>query len=245
VEESAPLGTSSAQYLNLNCVYPGPLTTQVHGHQSLFLSKFSHSFEEVSAQHSLSQSSLDFLPHTFQQPPPDLGLNISVPEDIQGLDPVRFPGPVFQPLPSHSGTARASPTSSSHISGDAPEGKREINPLRPTSIICSTCKGSFPTALRHNCRAVSTCTGCKQSFKHLKDLKRHQGLGGSAASCHALKGNTVPSTHFTCTCGKKPFPRKDSLRRHMDCQNSRESSQRHRCKACDNCRCCCQPGRSK
>jgi hypothetical protein len=252
VEKSVSLGTSNAEYLNLNCVYPGPLATQVHEPQSLFLSEISHPFEEVSAEHSLSQSSLDFLPHKLQQPPPDLGLNISASEDVQGLDPLRFPVPVFQLSPGHSGTARASPISSSHISGDAPDGKREINSLRPTSIICSTCKSSFRNATRysrhmslHNCRAVSTCTSCKQSFKHLKDLKRHQGLDGSTASCHALKGNTLPSTHFACTCGRKSYSRKDSLRRHMACLNSRESSQRHRCKACDSCRCYCQPGRSK
>ncbi|KAF1940319.1 hypothetical protein EJ02DRAFT_232090 [Clathrospora elynae] len=85
----------------------------------------------------------------------------------------------------------------------------------------------------------STCNACGRTFKHPKDLKRHQGQRGSTSSCPALRTQSSQLKPFACSCDERSYTQKDSLQRHMDRENVKEGGLRHKCKNCQHCRCRC------
>lgn len=111
-------------------------------------------------------------------------------------------------------------------------------------FVCSYCKTSFTSNSRYkqhenqrSCRAQFSCHDCGRKFRHQKDLHRHLGSKDAAPSCPKLK--TVTKI-FACTCGGKPYTRKDTLQRHIDRSNSRSSNKNHQCITCRCCRCRCR-----
>jgi len=118
--------------------------------------------------------------------------------------------------------------------------KRRIERTR-LNLTCQVCEESFTSPLRYRrhierrqCRAPSSCSECGVRFKHARDLRRHQGLDGSVASCSQLRGSNTHVERFTCTC-EKTYTRKDSLQRHI----KREGLPGHKCRNCQSCICTC------
>ncbi|KAH7086809.1 hypothetical protein FB567DRAFT_602338 [Paraphoma chrysanthemicola] len=238
--ESVPiLGIFPVEYLDFPSIDPSLLSLQVHEPQGCEPSVLDQRREEAFTESPRPQAS-------SSSPSSILNMNTS-------LGTHQFIRPAIADLPisgepSDEGSADPAPTSSSHRgtsptassmssrqgdSDEAPDGKLKIQPVQ-LSLVCPSCREIFPSALRyrkhtnsHSCQTLSQCHDCSRSFKHSKDLKRHRGLTGSEPSCPALKASRSKQKRFTCTCGAAAYTRKDSLQRHIDRENARDSDQRH------------------
>jgi hypothetical protein len=224
--ESAPTGASSTEYSKY--IDPSLITLQGHESQSCFLPEIGQSTGGVLTQDAQSQFSPNFLPNVVQQSLP--APSSTMPSLEQAL--IFYPSPPSVPSSADSAILSASLSDNSRASNDTPHRKREIS--------------STPKSLRHrqhvkrrNRQDVSRCQHCETNFSHPKDLTRHLGNGRAAPSCSALKATGSQEKPFACTCHKAAYPRKDSLQRHMNRENTREKQQQHRCRTCNCCRCTC------
>lgn len=247
---SVQSGTSDSEYLNWeDFIDLDLLATHEHEPHDAFPLEITQAAGELSAQNSQFQFSPDNLDNHVQQPPLGLQYVISVADANKELESHLRSSSSLSSSESCP-TSSASPTSSGPMPKDVPDGKKEISSTWAT-FACSTCKEAFANESRYrkhmrqrNCtvtRMKFTCKACERPFQLGKDLKRHQGLTGSATSCPALKASNRHFKQFACSCDKHSYTRKDSLQRHMNRDNAREGSQLHRCKTCQRCRCCCQP----
>lgn len=169
--------------------------------------------------------------------------------DSHELDPLIHSSTLSPQCVRPWSTQSTSPPGNDLTSEDCSDGKRELSSSWRT-FACPTCKENFAneSLYRRHTRhrdcisppSTSACNACGRVFKLSKDLRRHQGHRGSATSCPAVKGQSQQLKQFACTCEKRSYTRKDSLQRHMNCENARENSQLHKCKICRYCRCRCQ-----
>jgi hypothetical protein len=207
--------------------------------------------DQVLAENSTSQFCFDLQNIDIHQPLLSPQWSTATPSDKNELDSNRF----LNAISSSSSSLELSaaqppiPLGSGQFSGDPRKSKMKIPSIRMT-YPCLTCKESFANEAlhrrhsRHNkCTAPSPtflCEACQRSFTYAKDLTRHRGKGDSPSSCPVLKTKNPSPKRFACTCDKHSYTRKDSLQRHMDKGNARESGQRHRCKICQHFPCHCQ-----
>jgi uncharacterized Zn-finger protein len=231
LDDSNPTGIIEEPFDFEDFIVFDPLTTQVHESYVPFLPGISPSTDGALAENSQSQSSLK---------------NFEIDAGIQLLpsDPAGFSSSSSVSWPAESVIS----LDDDQASQEAPDGKREI-PLARKFFVCPTCTEAFSNESlyrrhrRHrNCSAQSAnfvCDACQRSFHLVKDLKRHQGLRGSAPVCPMLKAEAKQFKRFVCTCDKASYTRKDSLQRHITDKNAIEGGQQHQCKSCHRPRCCC------
>jgi hypothetical protein len=232
--ESFDLG----EYLHIDL-----LTEQTHEPHCFPPSEISQSTDGALAENPQSQSRPSFTLPDVSHPSlipgrSDYRSNNTFNSGSQRFSSVSTPSSLER-SPSHSTTV----LSNSCGSEEAANSKRRIS-LAHGTYSCLTCKDTFSNEAgyrkhrRHaNCTASSPkprCSACERVFTLSKDLKRHQVHG-----CPASKSESRQLKLFTCSCGERAYPRKDSLQRHIRNANTQEHSQRHKCNACKHCQCRC------
>jgi len=230
LDESVHQGTSGAGYSSTSgCIDPSVLTQHVHEPHSCSRPWLDQHTNQTLAENSQSQLSP-------QQPRPTQGTNARAPTMPNDMSIEAYPSPSSLPSLGQLTPQVASPSATTQIELDIPDGKVAIKPVG-TRFTCKTCRKSIPNrrANLHSCKAPSRCEKCGRSIKLAKDLNRHLGLNNAPPSCPALKNNSLWASSFMCLCRSKPYARKDIFVRHL----RTSKAENHRCRTCNKNPCAC------
>jgi len=247
--ESAPSGVvGSPEHLNPHSYINPPVSAlQIHDFPPIALSEINLLFEENLAQYS--QLPLFGAQITHHSPPSSSNENTA----NNNSPAITYEGHQVETASSQASSCErspeiqvpqpSSPANSIQLPEDSLDGKMKVD-RHASTFSCTTCKEVFTNHLRYRqhigrrvCTAQCFCHGCGTTFKHPKDLRRHQGSEASVTSCSKLKASSLARRHFACICGIKPYTRKDSLQRHL--KKLAGQNEKHRCKLCHRNPCCC------